>query len=179
MLSEVTANRLSTVTTFPSDISMRPAVPTDTQKILRLSRSTNIFTASELVCLEEDMESFHAGIYGEGDDGDRVTACEQSGHVVGFAHYGPAPITDGTWFVYWIAVDQSSRAQGLGTIILKNLEQEIRREQGRMILIETSSKPHYEATRQFYLRKGYTLCSTIPDYYANGDSKCIFQKRLG
>lgn len=49
---------------------------------------------------------------------------------------------------------------------------------GRLLLIETSSLPHYEPTRRFYLKHGYERSCAIADYYADGDDLVVFRKRL-
>ena len=36
----------------------------------------------------------------------------------------------------------------------------------------------YEATRAFYERTGYALEATLVDFYAPGDGKCIYVKRV-
>jgi ribosomal protein S18 acetylase RimI-like enzyme len=46
------------------------------------------------------------------------------------------------------------------------------------LLIETSSLPHYESTRRFYFKYGYTVVAQVPDYYADGDGLTVFAKRI-
>ena len=53
----------------------------------------------------------------------------------------------------------------------------IRGEGGRNIYIETSTKPHYQATRGFYERCGCPLVATLEDFYAPGDGKAIYCRR--
>jgi hypothetical protein len=47
-----------------------------------------------------------------------------------------------------------------------------------LIVIETSTRPQYEPTRGFYLRCGYELAASIADFYAPGDGKAMYVKRL-
>ena len=47
-----------------------------------------------------------------------------------------------------------------------------------MLVVETADTPHYEPTRRFYLKHGYTVAAHIPDYYAENDGQVIFLKRL-
>ena len=61
---------------------------------------------------------------------------------------------------------------------MAHAENKIRKAQGRLIVIETSSKPEYEKTRRFHLSYGYEVISHIPDFYAPGDDKLILQKGL-
>jgi hypothetical protein len=46
------------------------------------------------------------------------------------------------------------------------------------VVIETSTKPNYNKTRQFYVLQGYSEIALIPDFYAIGDGKVIIVKRL-
>jgi GNAT superfamily N-acetyltransferase len=139
-----------------------------------LAEGTQVFTPPEIIGLAEDLEAIHMGL----EPDDRVLTCEQGGRVAGFAHYGPADIAEGTWYLYWIAVRHESHGQGLGQSLLQRVEQEARDMEGRLLLIETSSLPRYEATRKFYLRGGYRQECVIQNYYRDGDHKVIFSKRL-
>ena len=67
---------------------------------------------------------------------------------------------------------------GLGGKLLEFVEQDIREQQGRLLLIETSSTQHYQPTRKFYLKKGYALAADIADFYADGDGLVVFSKRI-
>ena len=56
-------------------------------------------------------------------------------------------------------------------------EEHVRREGGRLIVIETSSTEKYEPTRRFYLGLNYTEVARIPDFYGPGDGRIIYTKR--
>jgi ribosomal protein S18 acetylase RimI-like enzyme len=62
--------------------------------------------------------------------------------------------------------------------MLDSAEADCRAKNARLLLIETSSTPGYEATRRFYLKHGYTVTAQIADFYSDGDDKVIFAKRL-
>ena len=70
------------------------------------------------------------------------------------------------------------QAGGLGRELLRFAEEDIRRLNGRVLFVETSSLPHYELTRRFYLKLGYEQVALLPDYYADGDGMVVFRKRL-
>ena len=61
---------------------------------------------------------------------------------------------------------------------MKHAEEDIRKRQGRVLFIETSSLPHYEPTRRFYLKHGYEVTGQLRDYYADGDDMVVFRKRM-
>ena len=98
--------------------------------------------------------------------------------LVGYACWGPTPATDRTWDLYWIAVDPAVQGAGIGTILLEEVERRLVGQRARMLIIETSSRSDYAATRGFYLRRGYTETARVPDFYAPGDDRIIFVKRL-
>jgi ribosomal protein S18 acetylase RimI-like enzyme len=102
----------------------------------------------------------------------------ESGGVNGYVCFGPTPMSDGVWDLYWIAVDPRQQGQGIGQVLLRFVETEIRRRGGRMLLIETSSKRSYTPTRRFYERSGYREISRIKDFYRIEDDKVVFSKDL-
>ena len=110
--------------------------------------------------------------------GYHVLVAEADSSVEGYICYGPTPLTEGTWDVYWMAVARDRQGQGIGSALLKSAEKEISEHQGRLVMIETSSTPLYERTRHFHLGEGYEAICRIPDFYAVGDDKLILQKRL-
>ena len=110
--------------------------------------------------------------------GYHVLVAEVDSTVTGYICYGPTPLTEGTWDIYWLAVAGEKQGQGIGSALIKSAEKEIARAKGRLSIIETSSTPAYEKTRRFHLGQGYEIVARIPDFYAPGDDRLILQKRL-
>ncbi len=98
--------------------------------------------------------------------------------LVGFACYGPTPATDRTYDLYWIAVDPALQGTGGGTTLLRDVERRLQGQHARMLVVETSSRPVYHATREFYRRRGYAEAARVEDFYAPGDARVIFTKRF-
>lgn len=107
-----------------------------------------------------------------------LLVAECDGALAGYICYGQTPLTKSTWDIYWLAVEKRRRGQGIGGVLLKSAEENIAQKQGRLIIIETSSKPLYENTRRFYLWHKYQFVCRIEDFYAPGDDKIIFKKVL-
>ena len=103
---------------------------------------------------------------------------ERSGEVAGYACWGHTPLTEGVYDLYWIAVDPALHGSGVGRALLQAAETAVQRDGGRMLLIETASKPSYDKTREFYLGTGYTEFARVPDFYRLGDDKVIYGKRF-
>ena len=154
---------------------IHPTKPEETPRLIEIAEGTNVFKPMEIQALREVLDDYHEYSHGHGHHS--VTFSEQ-GKPIGFAYYAPAAMTDRTWYLYWIAVSKQTQARGVGSKLLRHVEEDIRREHGRQLLIETSSMPHYELTRRFYLKHGYEQVCALPDYYADGDDMVVFRKRL-
>lgn len=102
----------------------------------------------------------------------------QERKVQGYVLLGPTPMADGVFDLYWIAVDPAAQGKGLGQQLLQFVENEVRRQDGRMLLIETSSRRSNAPTRRFYERAGYHEISRIKDFYRIEDDKVVLSKIL-
>jgi ribosomal protein S18 acetylase RimI-like enzyme len=111
--------------------------------------------------------------------GYHILVAEVDSTVTGYICYGPTPLTEGTWDIYWVAVSPEKQGRRIGSALMKSAEKEIVRAKGRLALVETSSTPAYEKTKNFYLGQGYEIVCRISDFYSPGDDKLILQKRLG
>ncbi len=147
----------------------------DTPTLLSLTEATGVFKKHEIQALQEVLDEYHASNRGYGHI---AVVDERDGRIVGYAYYAPAAMTDRSWYLYWIAVTKQIQAKGVGSGLLKHAEEDIRKKNGRVLFIETSSLPHYDPTRRFYLKHDYEVTGQLRDYYADGDDMVIFRKRL-
>ncbi|OAI38943.1 GNAT family acetyltransferase [Planctomycetaceae bacterium SCGC AG-212-D15] len=154
---------------------IRATVPTDTPILVELARETGVFKPMEIVALREVLDDYHDG---NQEQGHRCVTAEVSGAVLGFAYFAPASMTEGTWYLYWIAVKKDTQARGIGGKLLAHVENEVRAAGGRILLIETSSMPHYELTRRFYRKHGCDQEAVLRDFYSEGDDMVVFRKRI-
>ncbi len=153
---------------------LRPMVRADRQPVLALVEATGFFTYEEIKVAEELIDIYLQNP--EQRDYFVVVVEDDRGQVAGYMTYGPTPLTEGTWDLYWIAVSPAHQGQGYGQRLVEFLEEEVRKSGGRLILIETSSQPKYQPTRKFYKKLGYTEIARIPDFYRPGDDRVIFGK---
>ena len=154
---------------------IRPTTTADTPHLLKLTEGTGVFKPHEIEALNEVLSDYHAETHKQGHI---AVTFEQNGNILGYAYYAPAAMTDRTWYLYWIAVKHDTHARGIGGKLLKHAEEDIRSRNGRVLFIETSSLPHYELTRKFYLKHGYEIAATLRDYYSDGDDMVVFRKKL-
>ena len=154
---------------------IRPTTPEDTPALRAIAAGTGVFKPMELEALVEVLDDYHAE---NRQLGHVAVTLELHGKPAGFAYYAPAAMTDRTWYLYWIAVDKNVHAKGLGTRLLHRAEADVQAAGGRLFLIETSSLPHYDLTRKFYLKHGYEQAAVLRDFYADGDDMVVFRKRM-
>jgi ribosomal protein S18 acetylase RimI-like enzyme len=155
---------------------IRPTAPEDTPALVELAEGTGVFKPFEIEALREVLDDYHSD---NQEFGHRSSVFFQDGRVIGFSYHAPASMTDRTWYLFWIAVSKTVQAKGVGGALLRHVEEDVRAQDGRLLLIETSSLPHYELTRRFYLKHGYEITGQLRDYYADGDDMVVFRKRIG
>jgi len=98
--------------------------------------------------------------------------------ITGFICYGPHALTAGAYDIYWIAVDPEFQNRGIGRAMIHQVEEEVERLNGNLLILETSSTPSYQPARDFYARIGFTLEATVHDFYAPHDHLVIFTKHV-
>ena len=99
--------------------------------------------------------------------------------VLGFACFGPVPMTAGTFDLYWIAVDPTQTRRGIAARLDAEVTRQLREQPGaRWLLAETSSTAAYAPAHAFYARRGYDLVGRLFDYYRPGDDRLTYGKRL-
>jgi|YNPMSStandDraft_1061717.scaffolds.fasta_scaffold01468_5 ribosomal protein S18 acetylase RimI-like enzyme len=154
---------------------IRPLQQDDIPTLVALTADTGMFRPHEVDTLEEVFADYFTAMR-ECDHQAYVWQTERK--LRGFVYYAPAPMTDRTWYLWWIVVAREHQRQGLGSRLLQFVEQDLRCRGARLLLIETSSQPAYAPTRAFYLKHGYQVCATVSDFYADGDSLVIFARRF-
>jgi ribosomal protein S18 acetylase RimI-like enzyme len=158
----------------------RPLVAPDREAVRRIVEATGNFTRAEVATAMEVVDEWLR----DGPASGYLTYVLDAGSdgggppVRGYVCFGPAPLTEGTFDLYWIAVDPASQGRGFGQLLLQFAESEVRGLGGRLLLIETASQDAYGPTIRFYERAGYDLAARIRDYYRPGDDKLVFAKRL-
>ena len=148
----------------------------DIERLLSILHKTNVFSQEEIDVAKELMDLYLDKP--DQKDYEFFCAADERDHVLGYTCFGPTPMTRGTFDLYWIAVDPSLHRHGVGKELLRFSEGEISFRGGRLIVVETSSRPDYEPTRKFYLSQEYREIARINEYYKAGDDLVIYGKYL-
>ncbi|WP_448383428.1 GNAT family N-acetyltransferase [Desulfosoma sp.] len=151
--------------------------PSDDEAVERITAETGFFNGEE-IAVARDLARQSLSL-GAAASGYFFILAEHDGRVVGYTCYGPIWGTAGRFDLYWIVVEPAWQGRGIGKMLLHAAEQAIRCARGRRVYVETSSRPVYEPTRQFYLHAGFAQVASLPDFYAPNDHKMIYCKTLG
>lgn len=157
---------------------IRRADSRDQAAVADLAVINNMFAVDELEGLTD---AFSSALSGELDGHQWFVATTQGGEVVAAAYLAPEPFADRLWNLYFIAVHPSQHGAGIGTALLKHLENLLRDTgvtEARVLIVETSSTAQYEATRAFYGARGFDREAQIREFYGPGDHKVVFWKSL-
>ncbi len=147
----------------------------DLARVREIVEATGFFSGEEAAVAVELLDDRLA----RGPASDyRFLFAEEDGRVAAYATYGRTPLTRGSWDLYWIAVDPAAQGHGVGKALIAEAERRIAMAGGERVYADTSSRAQYEPTRGFYARCGYEIAATLDDFYAPGDGKVIFVKRL-
>lgn len=156
------------------------------QRIREILDATGVFRDEEIDVAIELFDDTFAGYQARApfDAGDGVADYEfvgsfsENGQLAGYVCYGATPGADRTYDLYWIAMHPSAQGSGGGTRLVDEVERRLRERDARLVVVETSSRDDYAPTRRFYHARGYAQAARLTDFYAPGDHRVIFTKRL-
>jgi len=164
-------------------LTLRETVrPADQQAVMDVAASSGFFSPAEVDMagslveerLRDGEPSGYFFVFAEIEAGSGAGAAP----MAGFACYGPATCAPDWVDLYWIAVHQSRRGAGVGSALLELVEQRVRGPRAMTLVAETSSRGQYQPTRAFYEHKGFALVAMMKSFYAPGEHKIIYAKRL-
>lgn len=170
----------------PPSLTLGTPARSDRARVAAILRSTENFRDEEIdVALELFDASFDSGDYvviGAFHAPTITTTADQglvpSPQLIGFAIFGPTMGTDRTYDLYWIVVDRAAQGTGCGTLLLTEVERRLEALHARMLVVETSSRSDYAATRRFYTTRGYAEAARVREFYAPEDDRIILTKRI-
>ena len=154
---------------------LRPLDRSDIPALTRILRETGAFTDVEVECA---LELLNIVLDDPRQADYLVCVAEEQGVVAGYILYGPVPLTEGVFDIYWIATDPTVQGKGFGRQLMIHAEEEALRRGGRLVCLETSSQGGYQRTRRFYDQCGYLEESRIRDFYKPGDDRITYVKRF-
>ncbi|HEX8359334.1 MAG TPA: GNAT family N-acetyltransferase [Longimicrobium sp.] len=155
---------------------IRDSIVQDSDALVGVGVEAGMFAPGETDWLEMLIAEYFDGKLGEGHG---WITDEEQGEVRGVAYYAPAPASSGVSDLLMIAVVPGSQREGRGESLLRHVEDALRADGQRMLLVETSALPRYDQARAFYLKNGFEEEARIRDFYQPGEDKVVFRKQLG
>jgi ribosomal protein S18 acetylase RimI-like enzyme len=155
-------------------MDIRPLEGKDRESLASLIRRIETFSPEEV---EVAIELVDLALQPNNRDY-KILVADRDGQLVGYVCYGPTPMTEGTFDLYWIASDPTVRGQGVGASLIAGMEGDMRRLGARLIRVETSATEAYGPTRGFYASMKYMEEARIRDFYKVGDDLIILTKRV-
>lgn len=150
--------------------AIRPLVRGDLDRVAHLVGINEMFPP-------EMMEDMTSPYLARETDSQRWIVFDD-GEIRGVAYYVLEAMTEGTWNVLMIAVYPPAHGRGIGSALMRFIEDELARQGERILLVETSGLPEFKRTRGFYDMLGYDREARIREFYAVGDDKIVFRKAL-
>ena len=183
-----------TTTARPGELRVGPLDPSHRARLAEIVRLTGAFSEEEVLVAVALFDEAFAGLATprpatrDPNPGSLTPASTppyrflgaftRDGELAGYACYGPTPATDRVWDLFWIAIDPAAQGTGGGTLLLTEVERRLTDDDARMLVVETSSRSDYAATRAFYARRGYLEAARMRDFYAPADDRIIYVKRF-
>jgi len=148
----------------------------DFATVRQLLTTAGVFTAEETdVALDLLQETL---VRGADVSGYHFCLAEMDGQLAGYACYGQVLLTQGSFDLYWLAVDPAHQRAGVARFLVTEVARLTRQAGGRALYAETSSLPEYAPARAFYERNGFTFLASFPDFYWIGNDKLTFKLPL-
>ncbi len=152
-------------------------LPGDIAAVRRLTERAAVFSPAEVVIAAELVEErLSRGLAASGYH--FLFAERERGRPLGYACFGPIPLTIASWDLYWIAVDPDHRGLGLGRRLIGGVERRAKAAGGAALYADSSGRADYAPARAFYVSQGYALAAEFLDFFAPGDAKVVFRKPL-
>jgi len=153
---------------------IRTLIQDDREKIICILKDTRNFSDDEIDIAVELLDVYLNNPVQK----DYEIFVDEDVNIRGYVCIGPRPLTEGTYDLYWIAVNPSVQSSGVGSGLINFIEGHIKNKNGRLVLIETSGKESYEKERRFYEKNNYRLLVNIKDFYKPGDDLIVYGKYL-
>jgi len=147
----------------------------DIERVRDIVESTRFFYDHEVEIAAELVAEYVA----EGEStGYYFVFADLNGVTVAYSCFGPITMSKTSFDLYWIVTHNDYRGQGIGRKVLEETCRRARNMGCSIIIAETSGLPHYAPTRAFYISNKFEQEARLRDFYAMGDDKVFYTKRI-
>lgn len=147
----------------------------DIKRIRQIVESTKFFYDHEVeIAVELVAERVSQGE----SSGYHFVFAEVDGVTAAYSCYGPITMSKTSFDLYWIATHNDFRGKGIGRKLIDETCNQAREMGCKILIAETSGLEHYTPTRAFYMNTNFILEARLKDFYADGDDKLFYTKRI-
>jgi ribosomal protein S18 acetylase RimI-like enzyme len=150
-------------------------MPADSAAVRRLVGDTRVFSAVEVgwavELVDETLKRGPATGY-------HFLFSDSPQGLDGYTCFGPIDGTDNRFDLYWIVVSPNAQGKGLGKRLLEASMSAARKLDATHMFIDTSTRVDYAPARALYEALGFAHMGTLVDFYADGDGKALFGRKL-
>lgn len=154
---------------------IRPVNGNELSAVLSVARSCGLFDDDELTTLAKSFEESYADPH--------TTALwmarfDGNGSALAVVYCVEERMADRVWNVLFIGVDSAHKGRGIGSALLQHVELTLKRRSQRLLIVETGTGSEFENVHRFYTRNQYEKEGIVRDFYADGEHKTVFRKRI-
>lgn len=155
-------------------LHIRSIQPLDHQPLVEILSLDGLFTTEEISVAQELIEAAISSPKGDY----RVLVAVLDNAIVGYICFGPTPMTQGTWDLYWVVTHPAYRGKGVARGLVEQMENNLRSIGASNIRVETSLQEGYGAARKFYEKLNYPVFAQLRDFYKPGDDLLTMFKKI-
>jgi len=152
-------------------MSIRKVIKDDINALKEVLNSIDLFPAEML----EDMISDY---FENPETSDIWFTTIQDEKPIAIGYCAAEKLTEGTYNLYAIGIRSDLQGKGIGGAMMNYIENELKNQGQRILIVETSGTEDFHLTRKFYENLNYTKEAVIRDFWSDGDDKVIFWKKL-
>ncbi len=150
---------------------IRPVIKTDIDGLKIVLNSCGLFPS-------EYLDEMISDYFDNPKTQDIWFTCIDSKKNVAIGYCVPEKFTDGTYNLLAIGVSKDTQRKGIANQMMNYIEQLLKENDGRILIVETSSDEAQIGARKLYEKIGYTQEAVIRDFWNDREDKIVFWKKL-
>lgn len=146
------------------ELLLRPLRAGHEHAVEEVLRGARVFREEEV---ETALEVFEESLRPYEDY--RIIGAFLESSLAGYICFGPTPMTDGCWHLYWIAVHEVFQRRGVARVLVQKALSVCREEGVRLLTLEASGDTPAAPARALYEALGFREEARVQDFYRPGD----------
>jgi ribosomal protein S18 acetylase RimI-like enzyme len=154
------------------------------QVTIRRMREDDLLSVLDVIAQHSDYDAkcarqCYERWFREGDISPDVFLIASEGNrIVGTSGFVRSTEAFDVYWLGWTYVNSADRGRGVGSSLLRYVEDELRHRSCRRLFVDTGSTPDYADALAFYRRRDFRFLATLSDYYAEGEDMLVLAKNL-